>query len=95
MSFSIPYLLYEPYAALGSKVGFIFGGNLVLAFIFTYFCVPECKGKSLEQIDLLFNQGVPLRSFGKEKNHDHVESLDEHEGSAGKGGIAKHEEVQA
>lgn len=34
-----------------------------LAFI--YFCVPECKGKTLEQVDFLFNQGVALRDFGK------------------------------
>ncbi|KEF59268.1 uncharacterized protein A1O9_04112 [Exophiala aquamarina CBS 119918] len=93
VSFTIPYLLYEPYAALGSKVGFIFGGNLVLAFIFTYYCVPECKGKSLEQIDLLFNQCVPLRSFGKSPNFDQVEeSLDEQKENTGKGGVAKHEE---
>lgn len=32
---------------------------------FVYFCVPECKGKSLEQVEYLFNQGVPLRRFGK------------------------------
>jgi hypothetical protein len=64
VSFSIPYLLYEPYAALGSKVGFIFAGILILALVFTYFCVPECKGKSLEQIDRMFNERISLRKFG-------------------------------
>lgn len=64
VSFSIPYLLYEPYAALGSKVGFIFAGILVIALVFTYFCVPECKGKSLEQIDRMFNEQITLRKFG-------------------------------
>jgi len=63
ISFSIPYLLYEPYAALGSKVGFIFGSTAVCALIFTVFCVPECKGKSLDEIDQLFIQGTPMRKF--------------------------------
>ena len=43
VTFSIPYLLYEPYAALGSRVGFIFGSMSVLAIVFTIFCLPECK----------------------------------------------------
>lgn len=64
VNFSIPYLLYAPYANLGSKLGFVFGSFSFCAVIFTYFCVPECKGKTLEQLDLLFHQGVPLRKFG-------------------------------
>ncbi|KAH9209485.1 sugar transporter [Leptodontidium sp. 2 PMI_412] len=65
VNFSVPYLLYTPYAALGSKVGFIFGGIIVCALIFTFFCVPECKGKSLEQVDRMFQEGIPLRHFGR------------------------------
>lgn len=64
-SFSIPYLLNEPYAALGSKVGFIFGTAAVLAGIFAYFCVPECNHRTLEEIDQLFLDGVPIRQFSK------------------------------
>ena len=52
-------------AALGSKVGFIFGPVAFLALLFTYFFVPECKGKTLEEIDLLFINGTRLRDFGK------------------------------
>lgn len=64
VNFSIPYLLYPEYAGLQSRVGFIFAGIIALAFAFTYFFVPECKGKSLEQIDRMFNEGVSLRKFG-------------------------------
>lgn len=37
----------------------------MLSIIFTYFCVPECKGKTLEQIDWLFANGTKLRDFAK------------------------------
>ncbi|RFN54002.1 hypothetical protein FIE12Z_1749 [Fusarium flagelliforme] len=65
VNFSIPYLIYDKYAGLNSKVGFIFAGIMATALVFVYFCVPECKGKTLEQVDFLFNQGVPIRQFGK------------------------------
>lgn len=64
VTFSIPYLLNAPYANLGSKVGFIFGALAVLAALFTWFFVPEGKGKSLEQIDRLFVDGTRVREFG-------------------------------
>ena len=65
VSFSIPYLLYAPYANLGSKVGFIFGSFAACALIFSWLCIPECSGKSLEEIDHLFLERVPIRKFQK------------------------------
>ncbi|QGA16551.1 hypothetical protein EYB26_004218 [Talaromyces marneffei] len=64
-SFSTPYLLNEPYANLGSKVGFIFGSLAVASFLFAYFCVPEMKGRTLEEINQMFQDGVPIWKFGK------------------------------
>jgi hypothetical protein len=63
-SFSTPYLLNAPYANLHSKVGFIFGSMAVLSLAFAYFCVPEMKGRSLEEINQMFQDGVPIRKFG-------------------------------
>lgn len=65
VNFAIPYLIYDEYAGLNSKVGFIFGSVMICSIAFVYFCVPECKGKSLEQVEYLFNQGVTLRHFGR------------------------------
>ncbi|RYP48055.1 hypothetical protein DL768_005977 [Monosporascus sp. mg162] len=65
VSFSIPYLLRDEYAGLGSKVGFIFGSTAFCAFLFSLFCIPECRGKTLEEIDELFVERVPIRKFGK------------------------------
>jgi len=77
VSFSIPYMLYNQYGGLGSKVGFVFAGILALAMLFVVFCVPECKGKSLEQIDRMFNQGITLRKFGKYKPEDIAGDVEE------------------
>lgn len=63
MAFSLPYLLYSPYANLNSKVGFIFGSFAALSIIFAYFFVPEVRGRSLEEIDKLFTSGIPIRQF--------------------------------
>ncbi|CEN61290.1 hypothetical protein ASPCAL07950 [Aspergillus calidoustus] len=52
-------------SAFNILVGFIFGSFAVLAILFSYFCVPECKGKSLEEIDELFARGVSLRKFNE------------------------------
>lgn len=48
VTFNIPYLLYEPYAALEARVGFIFGSISFVAAIFAIFCVPECKVRVLD-----------------------------------------------
>jgi hypothetical protein len=44
-------------------VGFIFGGLAISSFVFAYFCVPEMKGRSLEEINQMFQDGVPVRQF--------------------------------
>lgn len=59
----MPYLLNAPYANLGARVGFIFGAIAAVSLPFAYFMVPNCAGRTLEQIDLLFESGVSKRKF--------------------------------
>lgn len=61
----LPYLLNKPYANLQSKVAFIFFGTGVLGLVFAYTSVPDCRGRSLEDVDRLFEAGVPTRVFHK------------------------------
>lgn len=57
-----PFVQNEP-GNLGSKVGMIYGGVSVIAFIFVFLVVPEMKGRSLEELDELFHAKVkPWRS---------------------------------
>jgi hypothetical protein len=64
-SFTLPYLLKAPYAALGAKVGFIYGSFCCAMVVLAYLFVPELKGRSLEEVDQLFASGASLRKFGK------------------------------
>ena len=65
VSFTLPYLLDPPYAALESKVGFIYGSMSFLSLVFGYFFLPEVKGHSLEEIEDMFAARLPLRKFGQ------------------------------
>lgn len=43
---------------------FIFSACSVAAIPFVYFCVPETRGLSLEELDFVFQEG-PVRTSGK------------------------------
>ncbi|KAF5648025.1 hexose transporter 2 [Fusarium sp. NRRL 52700] len=47
-SFTLPYLLSKPYAALGAKASFIYGSFCVAMVVLAYFFIPELKGRSLK-----------------------------------------------
>ncbi|KAH8660278.1 putative sugar transporter [Xylariales sp. PMI_506] len=59
----VPYLISPSYANLGTKVGFIFGGATVPVTVFCLFFLPETKGRTLEEIDEMFLNGIPARRF--------------------------------
>ena len=35
----------------------------MLCFVWAYFRLPECKGRTYEELDLLFAKEVPARKF--------------------------------
>lgn len=65
VTFSVPYLLGKPGANLGANVGWIFGGDAVFGLIFSIFFVPELKGRSLEEVDELFEARLWAWQFDK------------------------------
>ncbi|KAI0026069.1 sugar transporter [Xylariomycetidae sp. FL0641] len=71
VGFIIPYLMKD----LSLELGFVFAPICFLGIVFTYFCVPECKGKSLETIEYMFQAKVPIRKFGSyDASHLDVET---------------------
>ncbi|KAK9859455.1 Sugar/inositol transporter [Penicillium brevicompactum] len=76
VSFTLPYLMDADYANLQSKVGFIYGSFAIASIVFVYICVPECQGRSFEEIDQLFRMNIPLRKFHKHELPDGVTEID-------------------
>lgn len=62
-SFTMPYLLNKGYANLGGKVGFVYGSICFAMNVVAYFFIPEMKGRTLEEIDGLFEAKVPVLKF--------------------------------
>ncbi|KAF4537060.1 Sugar transporter [Lasiodiplodia theobromae] len=65
ISFTVPYLVNADYAGLGAKVGFLYGSTTVVVTVLCWLFVPEMKGRSLEELDALFEKETPTRAFGK------------------------------
>jgi sugar porter (SP) family MFS transporter len=62
IGYATPYIVNPEFGNLGAKVFFIWGSTCVGCLVFTYFCVPETKGLSLEQIDILYQNTTPVKS---------------------------------
>ncbi|KAG8745651.1 hypothetical protein FRC10_007348 [Ceratobasidium sp. 414] len=64
IGYATPYLVNEGKgnANLGVKVFFIWGSTCVGCLLFTYFLIPETKGLSLEQIDILYQNTNAIHS---------------------------------
>ncbi|KAE8443606.1 hypothetical protein EG329_001539 [Mollisiaceae sp. DMI_Dod_QoI] len=63
VSFTVPYLIGADYANLGGKVGYIYAALGMVFTALTWAFVPEMKGRSLEELDLMFGERVPTRKF--------------------------------
>jgi MFS family permease len=48
---------------IGGNVAFIYGGLSIVSFFFVYFLVPELRRRSLEDIDEMFNERLPVKAF--------------------------------
>lgn len=59
----VPYLINEDQAALGGKIGFLFAGIGGLCVLYCFFCLPETKDRTFEELDHMFVAGLPSRKF--------------------------------
>ncbi|GIJ88745.1 hypothetical protein Asppvi_007672 [Aspergillus pseudoviridinutans] len=58
-----PYMLNPTAWDWGNYTGFFWGGICFLCIIYTYFRVPEPRGRSFAELDLLFERKVSARKF--------------------------------
>ncbi|KAI8953123.1 MFS monosaccharide transporter-like protein [Xylaria longipes] len=89
-TFTAPYFINPMKLGWGPKYGYIWTGSCILAGAWIWLYLPEVKGRTLEQIDEMFEARVPARKFRKyqctgqhvtldEKPQvDHVESQSSH-----------------
>ncbi|KAL1848339.1 hypothetical protein VTK73DRAFT_10138 [Phialemonium thermophilum] len=62
---SVPINFVNPYVqkSLNGAVTFIYGGFSVVAVIWVFLMVPETRGRSLEELDEMFQAGIKTRQF--------------------------------
>ncbi|KAE8151303.1 general substrate transporter [Aspergillus avenaceus] len=58
-----PYMLNPGAWNWGNYAGFFWGGICFLCVIYSYFRVPEPRGRSFAELDVLFERGVSARKF--------------------------------
>ncbi|KAH8658208.1 general substrate transporter [Xylariales sp. PMI_506] len=59
----LPYLFNSDEADLGGNIGWIFLGMGLIMLGLLYFFVPDTKGRSFEDLDIMFERKVPARLF--------------------------------
>ncbi|GJC90109.1 alpha-glucosides permease MPH3 [Colletotrichum liriopes] len=69
---------------LRGKAGFFWAGTAGVIFMWSFFRLPECKGRTYEELDILFAREVPARQFSKAHvdayaSSKHVEDVTETE----------------
>lgn len=70
---AMPYMLNSDEANWGGKAGFLFGGVSFVCLIWCYFRLPESRGRTFEELDILFQKRIPARRF---KDHDLLAEAD-------------------
>ncbi len=64
-SVAMPYMMNSDHANWRGKAGFLFGGLNLLFTLWAVARIPETKGRTFEEIDLLFERGVKAKDFSK------------------------------
>ncbi|KAL3427197.1 maltose permease MAL61 [Phlyctema vagabunda] len=62
-AFTVAYIYNVDAGNLGIRAGFVYGGGSFLFLVVSYFLVPELKGFAVEEIDWLYENGIPVRKF--------------------------------
>jgi SP family general alpha glucoside:H+ symporter-like MFS transporter len=60
---AMPYMLNSDQANWRGKAGFLFGGISAVCCVWCYIRIPESKGRTFEELDILFERGVSAMEF--------------------------------
>ncbi|KAF5689290.1 maltose permease [Fusarium circinatum] len=59
----LPYLFNQDEANIGGRLGWIFLGMAIVYLVILYFDVPGTRGRTYEELDVMFEKGIPARKF--------------------------------
>jgi SP family general alpha glucoside:H+ symporter-like MFS transporter len=62
---AIPYMLNSDQADWRGKAGFLFGGISLVCYVWCFLRLPESRGRTFEELDIMFERKVPPRKFAK------------------------------
>lgn len=63
MTVAIPYMINADEANMRGKLGFFFGALALVSLVWSWLKVPETKGRTFEELDVLFERRVKTREF--------------------------------
>ncbi|CAJ2508052.1 Uu.00g092380.m01.CDS01 [Anthostomella pinea] len=63
--FLASYMLNPQGGNLGGKCGYVWGGTGLFCLVVAYFYLPEMKGRSYREIDIMFKRRIPARKWKK------------------------------
>ncbi|EHL00806.1 putative Maltose permease MAL61 [Glarea lozoyensis 74030] len=63
----VPRMIQRAAWGWGAKSGFFYGGCMLFGLVWAFFRLPETKGRTFAEIDILFKNGVKARDFSKTK----------------------------
>lgn len=69
-SFALPYVYNPDEGNLRGKVGFTYAASCLLGAAVSWVVVPEMKGRSVGEIDRMFEEGLGAREFKAWKGVD-------------------------
>lgn len=61
----IPYAINPDQGNLRGKLAFVFLGATIPCLVWCFLALPETKGRTFEELDLMFQRRVPTRAFEK------------------------------
>lgn len=64
-AFTAPYFINPASLGWGPRYGYIWAPSCLVAFLWVYFFLPEVKGRTLEEIDEMFQARLGARKFRK------------------------------
>lgn len=50
---------------MGGKCGYVWAGTAFICLVLSFIYIPEMKGRSYREIDIMFNRKIPARKWKK------------------------------